>query len=490
MRKLFGQQEELKKLPKHMTVNLEEEDPTIPEAGEKRESSSEEEVLESLEMPELPTSVWEALGTESVRGTWVDQYTEAVAKLTPRTPEYYHEAAALWAVSTLVARRVVVPKSVTGFDNVYPNLYILLLAPSGQFRKTTAITPTAELAYSLFPERMLTRLATPEGLLDELAGKDPSNYKDLSERDQAIWDARKNNPAQKGLLIDEFGVFMDFAGKDYNAGLVGLFMRLYDCPELDDRHTRKDGVLVIHDAYMSILGATTPSSIGESLGTTKAWANGWWARFAILTPNTEKEWARPMGFEGLPQHIWDGLQEVREQLPPMGTHITLQAAFEDEATTDAFWKYAEVVDTKLLPNLADIGTERFESSYSRLPATVLKVATLFATLEYHKGKDLVEIRLPHLRRAVEVVESWRQSLHRVFRYQTQEDRVTLPDRILKRLAKVQSKGATCRDLYRVLNSTQQDVQRELDTMLQNKEVVTRENSKTVLYYLPEYAPQE
>ncbi len=69
-------------------------------------------------------------------GNWIDIYVDHVTKIVPMTPHLFLEASALWLASVVVARRLVVPMP---FAAIYPNLWIMWIATTTLYRKSTAM---------------------------------------------------------------------------------------------------------------------------------------------------------------------------------------------------------------------------------------------------------------------------------------------------------------------------------------------------------------
>ncbi len=69
------------------------------------------------------------------------------------TPAAFHEAAGLFLISTVIARRLVYR---TGTDGLYPNLFLIQIADPAEYKKTTglrvarAVLDAAGLTYLLY----------------------------------------------------------------------------------------------------------------------------------------------------------------------------------------------------------------------------------------------------------------------------------------------------------------------------------------------------
>jgi hypothetical protein len=192
----------------------------------------------------------------------------------------------LGCVASFIKLKRFIPKAQNGekgyFQNLYPNLWMLSIAPSGFF-KTTALNAGAELSIrndSTIADQMksqgqkrelrkrltlLSNLHTTEALLENLA------------------------EGVGGLIrCSEFGTWFSSLERNYNAGLQDLFLELYDVPELFTRSTLRGGSLSVRHPFISIAGVTTPSWIREKI-TQSQNSSGFLARFLIFYPQTNSK---------------------------------------------------------------------------------------------------------------------------------------------------------------------------------------------------------
>ena len=210
-----------------------------------------------------------------------------------------------------IARRLMLPMA---FANIYPNLFILWLAPTTLYRKSTALTIAREIASEVFPFLLAAQDTTPEAFLSDLAGVQPVNYSDFSDKDKANWVMERNFSAQKGWVLDEASGLLANAGKDYNAGLMESLLRFYDCDPSFTRATKNQGRIIVNNAYLSLLGASTPSCMAGHFNHQRLWDNGWWPRFAILTPEGRPPYQEANGMRR-PDDLTNRLQKLITRLP-------------------------------------------------------------------------------------------------------------------------------------------------------------------------------
>jgi len=414
-----------------------------PDADPHAVSEAAEPQPDAPACPELPE--YARLTTEPAAG-WVDDYSLYAEALSPMTPRLFHESAALWLASVAIARRIVLKMP---YGDVYPNLFILWIALTTLYRKTTALDVARGLARNTFPFLMAAQDTTPEAFLSDLAGKEPTGWERMTAEEQAAWNAERNYAAERGWVIDEMSGMLAGAGKDYNAGLLEALLRFYDCDSKYVRSTRGQGRVTVKNSYLCLLGASTPEVLSEHINAARLWAMGFWPRFALLTPDEGRpEWIEPRGADD-PRDLADQLMRLFNRLPaatwptpPQAITATLGAG-----VFDAWTKFNKALSFDLLNDDLD---GRLRGTYGRLPTQALKVAMILAALDWPPHAPAPRIELPHLARAIAIVESWRASAHRVIVNATASEFSQLTKRILRQLAKHDPGGATVRDLCRAM----------------------------------------
>jgi hypothetical protein len=415
-------------------------------------AEDEAEASEVSDCPPLPEEAQIGSALDAGAGMWVTQYADHAETRAPMTPRLFHVGAALWLGAVAIARRL---KIAMPFGDIYPNLFILWLAVTTLFRKSTALDIARDLARRAFPHLMAAQDTTPEALLSDMAGREPPFLEDLSEADRADWRMGRNFAAQKGWPIDEMSGLIAGAGKDYNAGLVEILLRFYDCDQYFRRSTRAQGLVVVRHSYLSVLGASTPAAMSRHLTAEGLWSMGWWPRFAILTPDTNRPPWREARGKAEPPELVGRLQQLNQQLPaptwpnpPEARTVTL-----GKDVYDAWARFNKALSYDLL---TDDLEQRLFGVYGRLPTQALKVALILSALDgWPDGHNAPVIELRHLARAIAICEDWRASAHRAVALARASASEKVHDRILLYLAQHAQPGPTLRDLCKAM----QDVQR-------------------------------
>jgi hypothetical protein len=255
---------------------------------------------------------------------WLEQYVEWAGTTGNQTPILFHQAAGLWLLSTAVGRRLYgeAPWGV----KLYPNLYLMLVAGTTFYRKSTAYKLAEQVARDAIPHMLMPTPGSPERFQEALAGRLPSNFDKLTREQQERLTKAQPFAAQRGLLKDEVaGLFGTINKRDYMTGMKDLLMELYDCPDYFDKDTQS-GLNIVENAALSILGVTTPAGLGSAVSHTD-WANGLLIRFALLTPEAHyKERPAAKTYRAAPQKLIDDLRALHERLPgPEQTEMGLGA---------------------------------------------------------------------------------------------------------------------------------------------------------------------
>lgn len=157
----------------------------------------------------------------------------------------YHTFAALIALSTIIGRRVWIDQ---GIFTIVPNLYVVLVGPSGN-RKTTAMTPAKHLirelklpfsAESVTKEKLVLDVKDTERLIAGL----PPEYKKFEMY------------APMTCIVTELSEFLGGGG----LGMINFLVTIYDQDYYDIR-TKNKGDTSITGPYLCLLACTTPDWI-------------------------------------------------------------------------------------------------------------------------------------------------------------------------------------------------------------------------------------
>lgn len=410
---------------------------------------------------------------------WLDQYVDWAKRAGPLSPEIFYEAIGLWTLSMAAARRLRIK---IGGEEIYPNLYIFIVAPTTVYRKSTALNiarsliEKTRLDFLLMPER-----ATPEALFDYLAGKMPMNMTDLSPSDQEHLRMGRVFAGQRALYVDEASGLLSEMKKDYNAGLTEIIMEGYDSTKSPKKILKGAGLVSIKQMSLSVLAATTPVEWSRRMGIEER-QNGFVARFAIITPETPPIYHDTEDDVDIPaeliQRLWHYFARVlpwdKRALDGDGRPRGLSPDMEVEAPPfvsptmmpDAMKPlkaYREALGFTMLKSAGgDIGEDK-AGQYSRLGTMAIKIAMLLAATDTYQGTIKIEAR--HAYAAILICERWRESLHRLDVHIQESKAESVDDRLVSFIKATGTTGVTLRDIQRGCNTNGQNVEYMLKTLM-------------------------
>jgi hypothetical protein len=418
------------------------------------------DLLDLPQEAQIPPAIQEA-GQEV--GHWLSDFVAFAGDVSERTPHLFHEAIGLWIGGLAIARRL---RLRLRHGDLYPNLYVLGVADTTLYAKSTGLEVGSRLIHDCFPQLLFANDFTPEAMLSDLAGREPANLHaaDLTERDRELWLAGRNFSAQRGVILEEMSALLAGLRRDYMTGMAELLLRLYDCPDLYRRNTRGAGFVVVRNAYLSLLGMTTPARLrGAEIHT--AWHDGLFARFGLLTPEAPP--ARPGDdFERsrppYPPHLLADLTHLANARLPIQKFPDPVLARDVEMSDDAkaaWWQYFVALTHTLLTS-DNPPAHQLWGNYARLPAQALKIALILAALDWGCGhQQEPRLTLPHYARAQGIAERWRASAHRLLDMLSNREVAAefgKEDRILQLVRGAGPKGIAARDLYRTLKLRRTD----------------------------------
>lgn len=418
-----------------------------------------------LGVPELPAAARlpEQLGADA--GAWLSDYVSYASSVSERTPDIIHQAAGLYLASVAVARRLYLPMR---HADVFPNLYILPVAPTTLYAKTTGLGVMTSLLDDAMPHLQLSNESTPEALLAELAGREPPNLdsKEISDEEREVWKLSQRFAAQRGLVLEEASALLAGMKREYMQGMAELLLRLYDCPRLYRRHTRGGGYAMIRTAYLSFCGWTTPARLRTAEIET-GWQDGLFARFALVTPAGPPTRPADDGYmrerPTRPTALLEDLSRLANSLLPTPDEfpkpvVSRPVTIEGDARA-AWYRYYQATSYDLLtgPGAPDA---RLHGTYGRLSTSALKVSLLLAALDWSRSGDAGDpvVTLAHYAAAQRIAEDWRASAHRLLNTLSAKPEAEEEDRDLRRLLAVLERTPgqwmALRDVVRSLPSKQ------------------------------------
>lgn len=239
-------------------------------------------------------------------------YTEAWNE----APESFRIWSAVSTVAAALQRRVRLPWG----HYLYPNMYILLVAPAGKARKGTGMNPALELLREVGID-LAANTTTRAALIRKL--------RQINYPDQALGPVYAHSSLT--VFSKEFTVFMGYN----NLQLMADLCDLYDCDPNWEYDTKTQGKDSITNVWLNIIGATTPQTLQAAMPMDLA-TGGLLSR--IVTVYEDKK-GRPIVFPKITQHERDihvKLKQDLESIKIMKGEFTI-----DEAVKPIYEKFYE-----------------------------------------------------------------------------------------------------------------------------------------------------
>lgn len=301
-------------------------------------------------------------GTED---SWLRNYVEYARAITD-APLAFHVAGGLAAMAGALGSSVWWRGG--GGREQWPNLFLLLLAPSGIFRKSTSVDIPMNLLQKASPGSLLDREFTPERFIRNLADHPTSVLKE-----------------------SEFASLLERMKSNYMQGMKQRLTDLFDCQDSYDRVLQGMGgkgekISIVRPA-LTILAASTLDWLVESLTETDM-RSGFMPRFLFFAP-TVKEPEPAGGY--LATHDRALENYLIKALAQMAHLSRRQATFSASRRLIVEW-------TTENSALADAGqaADELMGLYSRLGHHLAKLCTLLCVSdegicdEYHVLEDTAE----------------------------------------------------------------------------------------------------
>lgn len=429
-----------------------------------------------VDVPELPKPA--RLTSKQARaaegtGEFVSVFADYIHKVVNTLPREMAEAAALTTASIAVSRRLCLPAP---FEDIYPILWVLWVAPSTIYHKTTALNLIRKfireinMSYLLLPQE-----SSNDRLMQNMAGIKPVNFDQMKLWEQARERHSWQHAAQRGIVVDEASSVFGSFDKEYNRGKIETFLTAYDCEEEKAVETNKHGLIYIRYMYMPILGATTPMSI-QFANSLYMWGSGFWPRFTMLAPERlfpPKPLKQNFTRIERPVAIADAIVRLLNALPePPALDPSAEPAPPPSVTVllgDGVWEHWQHYNEAMsyqFQNPDVISDYRLRLICGRLPVKLLRVAILLAALDWD-GEGAPRIEMCHYARAHQIAEQWRVNAHRFVEIMNRKpEGEDLEKRVLNTIRNLKSGGraATTREIWRTTHWPREVLDQMLEQM--------------------------
>jgi hypothetical protein len=292
---------------------------------------------------------------------WFRKYYDYT--LTSEPPAAFHFACAYTMLGAVMERHIFFDKT---FYKVYPNVALVLIAPTGKCRKSSATNIALALGRAV-NLNVLSERVTPEAMVEG-----------LKERSESC-----------GLVYaPELAVFL--GRQKYLEGMVPLLTTLFDAPDVWKSTTLMRGEAVLTNVALSLLGASTLEWFVDALPR-EAFSGGFMSRLLfVVQEDTDRTFALPTRPEGF---RWESLREDLEEIQRIRGEVT----FTREARE---WYEQWYAKHHHMP----VFDEKFAGYHERKPDHLIRMAMLMSVAEV----GLLEVQLRFFEQALDVL-NWLES---------------------------------------------------------------------------------
>lgn len=307
-------------------------------------------------------------------GTYLD-YTSG-----QESPSLFHTWTAISSIASALRRQVWIDR---GYYTLYPNLFIILVSPSGVGNKTTCMKIGTEL---------ILAKALPD--LDIMRGALTIPY--LADRMTAIEAKHPLKEAPITIFAEEFKVFSK--GLYADSGLVENLTKLFDCGTFEYL-TKGKGQITINKPCVNMIAGSTPEWL--TTGSADDFIGGGFSSRILPITITQRE--KRIAWPTKSVLASDLEQKLIRDLAQIGT--LKGSFFITKEAKDFFATWYEVSDKK---RKAD---RRLDGFYAKKADMVLKVAM---SISISANDDLV--LLPeHIQTSMKLIEKLEDTI--AFAYQ-------------------------------------------------------------------------
>lgn len=333
-------------------------------------------------------------------------YTRGVAAPTP-----FAFWTAVSMVSSVIKREAWIP---WGLKQLYPNFFIILVSPPGIAKKGTIMGHGADLLngcrkFFINPNvaamknfKILRNKATPEALAAAMV-PEKRTYELRDSRGRTLLGPngrpRVYKPTSEiSIIVPELESML---GKvDYNRGMTGFLMDIYDPHDIWEVNTISRGKETLRNLCTNFIGATTPVGLKKSVSDV-ALEDGFLCRSTLIfQARSTRRYSMPRAVEGGPPK-----EEMMRRLAWIG---------ENTMGGQELSEGARLFYDKWYNRFMDEMEARSEHAYaySRMDIQVLKLALIIKAARYDLGNTISEA---DLRTAVSIVEKTSLTYAQLFR---------------------------------------------------------------------------
>lgn len=349
---------------------------------------------------------------------WIETYLDFTENSEP--PTTYKKWTAISLIASVLQRKCYLD---WGTFNLYPNMYIVLVGPSGRCRKGTAMGVGHKFLREIgIP--MAAEAVTREALIRNLEEAGNQEGFSVSPNGEIF------NHNSLTIFSPELTVFLGYN----NLQLISDLTDWYDCRAPWKYETKNSGTNMIEAVYVNLLGATTPDLVRSALPQ-DAVGGGLSSRMIFVS---EWEKSKVVVFPFISDEDLVTYDELKGDLEQI---YTLRGPFNITKEFKRLYKPWRMESEKN-PPFKD--NPKFEGYINRRANHVLKLSMILSASE---SNDMV-IRSSTFERAVRCLEEVEKKMPSVFYGHGTAENADLTGRILQTVSARGEKGIHVNQLMR------------------------------------------
>lgn len=401
--------------------------------------------------------------------TIIDDYTKWATTATDAAPQY-HVGVGISILSVLLASSL---RLYTQFGEIKPNIWLMIIGDTTTSRKSTSMEMGTDIIDEIFPSALLATDGTVEGLITSIAAR-PGKVS-LFHRDEVS------------------GLLEAMAKKEYNAGMLEAFTKLYDGKRMK-RTLRREQIDVNDPVFIMITGGTK-EGVFSALNINHI-RSGFAPRFCYISADTDLTRVRGLGPKTASSRAErNALVAKFEDI--FDAHSTFDSANpfaevtnKEVTLTDEAWTLYNLYDSRLMDIAQDSNVaDRLTPMLSRLAMSGLKMSMLIAASAVTDSNAEITVTDKDIKKAFSYVDEWkRYSLEIVLNAGRSES-----DRLISdTLSLIVDAGATGIARPRVMQALKlntRNAQFVFSTLEERGLIFSKQRQKVIYYYPKAVAKQ-
>lgn len=357
-------------------------------------------------------------------------------------PRIFHLANSLILMATALGKKVQIRSF--GSRAMYPNLYIVAVAPSGFYHKSTTTNLGMDVLKVFSPGKPLAEIMTPEAFIVEM---------DLD--------------SDRVLYIDEFGDMMRMWNRrEYLNAMKGRLISAYDNRELSKsiRGSKGTGETNrVEDPCLSLMGTTTQHLlVAEGAMKLEDLQSGFTARILWVWSEKKERFKRDW-----PWDTQSDINKLGDRFARIGEDFREGATTDFTRAKDTYFDWLEGIEKRYERGVS----AETSGVVSRMGTFVMKVAVLLAVSEGTlPANQILYVEADHVKRSIAFVEWCVQRQEQMVSHLFQFNEFDRGKKKLLDTLKIHGGRMSYSDAVRVLSREKRRVDELIDTLRAGQEI--------------------